>query len=133
VLGTSVQDNTKRAVAYTGYLLVAHPDRVAMLGLYISQDGYTIVLADPTGTYCTVPLPLDNNSLLRRALHHINEPPELMIGPTIKRENGGKANPIVADRYTVHGASVLSSIPSRCLPFQLSSILFVFHSISRGL
>ena len=81
-------ENIKQVVAYTGYLLFARPDRVAMLGLYIHEKKYAIVLMDPTGTYYSHTLPLnpDNISLLRRALRSINTPPELMVDPTIRRE-----------------------------------------------
>ena len=85
----TIDENIQQVVGYTGYLLFARPDRVAMLGLYISTTEYAIILMDPTGTYRTEPLVIDNNiSLLRRALHYINKPPQSMIDPTIIREAG---------------------------------------------
>ena len=65
----SVLDNIRQAVAYTGYLLAARPDRVAVLGLYISLQGFALILVDPTGVYHTDQIswgePLEKNPLPR--------------------------------------------------------------------
>jgi len=60
-----------------------------MLGLYISKQDYTVILADPTGIYYSRRVPWKEISLLRSALHCINDPPLCMTDPTIKREAMG--------------------------------------------
>ena len=88
--GETIRENTEQAVAYTAYLLTARPDRVAMLGLHISQQDYTVILADPTGIYYSHRLLWENISLLRRALYYIEDPPLCMTDPTIEREAMGR-------------------------------------------
>ena len=84
--------NIKQAVAYTGYLLAARPDRVAVLGLYISRQCFVLILVDPAGVYRTDKIrwkkPPENNPL-PRVLAYIDNPPPLMVDPTIQREKDG--------------------------------------------
>ena len=116
--GQTEEANIEQAVAYTGYVLAARPDRVAVLGLYLGCNGFALVLAEPTGVYRTDclpwrpprggpsggrkrgqggqrgqggPLPSGKlpHTLLRRVLHYINNPPKAMIDTTIAREKGG--------------------------------------------
>ena len=90
--GTSVQENIEQAVAYTGCLLAARPDRVAILGLYISQDGFAPTLVDPAHVYCTQPIMWTHKlakGLFLRVLRYIDCPPPSMIDPTIRRDEDG--------------------------------------------
>ena len=90
--GASVEDNIQQAVAYTGYLLAARPDRVAILGLYISQDGFAATLVDPAHVYCTKIITWTHTlakELLFRVLHYISCPPPSMIDPTTRRDDDG--------------------------------------------
>ncbi len=83
-----MSDGTKQSVAYTAYLLQQRPDRVAVCGLYISEKQFSLVLVDAANAYSTT-LRWDNDSareLLFRVFYYINNPPVLMIDPTITCE-----------------------------------------------
>jgi hypothetical protein len=90
--GKSVDDNIKQAVAYTGYLLAARPDRVAILGLHIGLEGFAVILVNPTRVYRTDQIPWNKpqtNTLLLRALYYLGDPPSSMTDPTIHRDDDG--------------------------------------------
>ena len=83
--GTGKSDGTKPGVAYTSDLLEQRPDRVAICGLYISADHFSLVLVDAAKA-CHTTLPWDDETarkLLFRVLSYINDPPASMIDPTI--------------------------------------------------
>ena len=98
----TIRGNIEQAVAYTAYLLAARPDRVAMLGFYISKQDYTVILADPSGVYYSPRLLWNNPSLLRSALHCIDHPPRYMTDPTIEREAMGTFKITIAPKV-YHG------------------------------
>ena len=85
--GTKMHKGTKQALAYTSYLLQQRPDRVAVLGLYISRQHFSLVLMDATNL-CYTTLHWNDESarhLLFRVLYYINDPPGSMMDPTIIR------------------------------------------------
>lgn len=105
--GTNTPGGTNQGVAYTSYLLEQRPDRVAVCGLYISLNHFSLVLMDAAHVYYTV-LRWDDESarkLLLRVLYYINDPPALMIDPTITRERDGtftiKIKDDVYKKYTL--------------------------------
>jgi len=79
---------TQQGVAY---LLQQRPDRVAVIGLDVSLQDFSLTLVDATNVYYTT-LPWGDESarkLLLRALYYINDPPESMVDPTIVNEKDG--------------------------------------------
>jgi len=64
------------------------PDRVAVLGLYISLHRFSLILIDATRVYYTTLSWNDEpaRKLLLRVLYYINDPPTSMIDPTITRK-----------------------------------------------
>ena len=80
-------DGTKQGVAYTSYLLEQRPDRVAVCGLYISLNRFSLVLMDAANVYYTMLRwdDLSARNLLLRVLWYIKDPPKLMIDPTVTR------------------------------------------------
>ena len=81
-------DGTKQAIAYTPYLLMQRPDRVAVLGLYISLCRFSLILMDATRVYHTTLCWNDEPArrLLLRVLFYVNDPPTSMVDPTITRK-----------------------------------------------
>jgi len=86
--GTPTPDGTKQAIAYTSYLLMQRPDRVAVLGLYISVHHFSLILVDATRVYYTTLHWNDKQArnLLLRVLCYINDPPTSMTDSTITRK-----------------------------------------------
>jgi hypothetical protein len=85
--GKSLSANIKQAAAYASYLLMQRPDRVAVLGLYISEVVFSLILVDATGVYITT-LPWSDRlarELLLRCLYYIGDPPVSMVDPTVER------------------------------------------------
>ena len=90
-VGLTTLEGTKQGVAYTSYLLQQRPDRVAVIGLYISSRDFSLILVDATDVYYTTLL-WDSESarkLLLRVLYYINDPPESMMDPTIINKKDG--------------------------------------------
>ena len=87
--GTSELRGIRQTVAYTSFLLQQRPDRVAVFGLYISLQSFSLVLIDATNVYYTTLSWHDESArtLLSRVLYYINNPPELMVDPTVIRKN----------------------------------------------
>ena len=109
----TIEDNIRQAVAYSRYLLMARPDRVAVLGLYIKSDGFAVVLMDPTRVYRTAHIPWEHalgKVLLLRVLYYVVCPPELMVDPTIRRDDHGGFQITINGK--VHTNYRLSSIPT---------------------
>ena len=83
--GKSVAANIEQALAYTGYLLAARPDRVAMLGLYLGPTGFVVLLSNPSGAFRTALIPWDQqsiNPLLAKVVNFIEHPPKSMVDAT---------------------------------------------------
>ena len=108
-LGSSRKAGTEHAIGYSGYLFRARPDRVAVLGFFISGRDFSLILVDATGVFFTTLLWEDEPSrtLLLRVLYYIKKPPASMIDSTMKHTQDGayiidKKSPGYKLRWTGH-------------------------------
>ena len=99
--GTSLRGGIRQAVAYTSFLFQQRPDRVAVFGLYISYRSFSLVLMDAIDVYHTTLSWGDESArtLLLRVLYYINNPPELMMDPTVIRKKNTFTIKVADDVY----------------------------------
>ncbi|KIM22938.1 hypothetical protein M408DRAFT_332617 [Serendipita vermifera MAFF 305830] len=90
--GKSKADGLTQALTYTAYHLLARPDRVVVLGFYISHDSFILIITGASGTRCTTELSWTNVNhiqLLRDFIYRILKPSPHMVDPTITRNRDG--------------------------------------------
>ena len=82
--GTSTPDGTEQAIAHTSYLLIQRPDRVAVLGLYISLHRFSLILIDATRVYYTT-LSWNDEPARKLPFRFSTTSMTSMIDPTVTR------------------------------------------------
>lgn len=90
--GKDTEKDLVRAFTYTEHHLLARPDRVVVLGFYIRQTGFYLILTGASGACRTTELSWTNFNhieLLRDFIYRIFKPGSHMVDPTIARNRDG--------------------------------------------